>query len=99
MNGQIPCARLVNWNSSLHADARAVERERPAEAHSEIRVHRSRMQAYGLLLYQDHTGPNTMKVWNARISNKRPGVAAVRLRRDIVSSGSALSNRRASRTA
>ncbi len=36
------------------------------------------IQTYGPLVYQDHTGPNTMKVWNAKIENRRPDVAAVR---------------------
>jgi hypothetical protein len=36
------------------------------------------LQTYGPLVYQDHTGPNTMKVWNAKIENRRPDVAAVR---------------------
>jgi len=30
------------------------------------------------LVYQDHTGSNTMRVWNAKIENRRPDVAAVR---------------------
>ena len=36
------------------------------------------LKTYGPLVYQDHTGPNTMKVWNAKIENRRPDVAAVR---------------------
>ncbi len=36
------------------------------------------IQMYGPLVYQDHTGPNTMKVWNAKIENRRPDVSAVR---------------------
>ncbi len=36
------------------------------------------IKTYGPLVYQDHTGSNTMKVWNARIENRRPDVAAVR---------------------
>jgi hypothetical protein len=38
----------------------------------------TRIQTHGPLVYQDHTGPNTMKVWNAVIENRRPDVAAVR---------------------
>jgi hypothetical protein len=36
------------------------------------------LKMFGPILYQDHTGPNTMKVWNAVIENRRPDVAAVR---------------------
>ncbi len=36
------------------------------------------LQPDGPLVYRDHTGPNSMKVWNAKIENRRPDVAAVR---------------------
>jgi hypothetical protein len=36
------------------------------------------LQTDGPLVYQDHTGMKTMKVWNAKIENRRPDVAAVR---------------------
>jgi len=36
------------------------------------------LQSDGPLVYQDHTGSHTMKVWNAKIVNHRPDVAAVR---------------------
>lgn len=35
------------------------------------------VRALGPLVYQDHTGSNTMRVWNAKIENRRPDVAAV----------------------
>ena len=38
----------------------------------------SELEIHGPLVYQDHTGSNTMKVWNAKIKNDRPDVAAVR---------------------
>ena len=38
----------------------------------------SGIKTYGPLVYQDHTGSNAMKVWTAKIENRRPDVAAVR---------------------
>jgi hypothetical protein len=36
------------------------------------------LQTAGPLVYGDHTGSHTMKVWNAKIENRRPDAAAVR---------------------
>jgi len=48
------------------------------------------LQPGGPLVYGDHTGSHTMKVWNAKIENRRPDEAAVRtvcILTDVESSG------------